>query len=679
MPDAPAPEPRDVLVVSCDIVGHSSEQQHEKQLSRVTGINAVVAQTIMAPVPAIWASGGDGGHVIFPEADAAAAAEAALDLITRFLEWSTRDQVGLRITAHAGKVSQLVGADGRVQVVGDGINVAGWLLTRGGPSAVVVSDAFRRRLEPHGPWPGIQFHEPRMLRDKTKTDQQLWRMSVKGFDSSWYAPAQGDRARLRERRGWELMYYAKRILQVNKTDQEALEALARLRRLDLVYTTPGGEPEVNPFFEYLQPSMLREVVESAQLVERQYNEVICRLGDEGDTMFVILSGRVGVYKMRGRDGARPVEPHFSHQEGDVVGELAFALGRHRTADLVAMTPVVLLSFHYNDIAQRLKDKADDGDRAAALALATIQSFISRRVLEYLSQEVDFLVGPDGTGPLALPAESMADPLAGLSDHTELIELPDTLRQLTFDDVVRAAASPDRRHGIYLLARGDLSSRVVPDSMLSDVDFPILWADVPGFLVLPKQRFELRTDKVKVFRIEPGGIMALPRARREAFRRAVLRSVARSCFAYDAFISYTSHDATEAQLWAAELRSRGLRVFMDEPTSGAGFVQAVNDGLKHSLALVPMISSNVVIRDLADNWVAREVNARKTYFPNDPQIFPVVFGEARPHEIVSGFTPIKVGADRTAAIDKLVEKLAELRDGRLAPPHHDTEVSDVTLE
>lgn len=679
MPDAPTQDLRDVLVVSCDIVGHSSEQEHEVQLSRVTGINSVVAETIEKPVPAIWASGGDGGHVIFPDGDGASAAQAALDLIHRFLEWSAKDKVGLRVTAHAGQVSQVRGADGRVQVVGNGINVAGWLLTRGGPDGVIVSDAFRCRLEQHGPWPGVEFHEPRSLRDKSASDQQLWRMSLGGFDSKWYGPARDDRARLAESRGWELMYYAKRILQANKTDGKALDALTRLKRLDLVYTNPGGEQEANPFFEYLQPTMLREVVKSAQLVERQYNEVICKLGDEGDTMFVILRGRVGVYKTPGRDDNRPTEPYFSHQEGDVVGELAFALGRRRTADLVAMTPVVLLSFHLSDIEGHLEARAKQGDRDAIHALAMIKSFISRRVLEYISQEVDFLVGADGSGPLAVPRDSTADPLAGLSGHTELITVPDELRrQITFEGIAEAADLDRGRHGIYLLAAGELNSLVGPGSTLSHEDFPILWADVPGFLVLPKQRFEPRSNKVKVFRIESNGIMGLEWTRREAFRKAVLKSVPWSCFVYDAFISYTHHDADEAQHWARELRARGLRVYMNEPAEGAGFLQEVDDGLKHSLALVPMISSNVQIRDLTDNWVVKEVNARKAYFPKSPHIFPVVFGEARPELIAPGVTPIKVG-DRAEAIEKLVQKLEQLRDGRLEAPHTDSEIIDVTFD
>ena len=123
-------------------------------------------------------------------------------------------------------------------------------------------------------------------------------------------------------------------------------------------------------------------VQLGRVVERQYNEVVCRGGYEGDTMFVILRGRVGVYKTHGEDDTRPIEPHFSHQEGDVVGELALALGRNRTADLVALTPVVLLSFHYQDIMKHLESVT--GNQAAGCAREAIEGSISRRVLREIS-------------------------------------------------------------------------------------------------------------------------------------------------------------------------------------------------------------------------------------------------------------------------------------------------------
>ncbi|MDG4832472.1 cyclic nucleotide-binding domain-containing protein [Solwaraspora sp. WMMD1047] len=680
-------ELHEVLVISCDIVGHSSESNHDVQFDRVAGVNAVVAETIGKFPDAVWASGGDGGHVVFPER--VGASLAAIDHVNRLAAWSAGAGVRLRLTAHAGDVSQLAGADGRVQVVGNGINVAGWLLSRGGPDGVVASDAFRRWIEREADWLEVRFHEPRTLRDKSGTDQQLWLMSVGAIRSRWYAPTEGDREQLRAvtgpkrpESGWDVIYYARRILQVNKSDREALTALDRLNQLDLLYTTHDGNVLVNPFFEFLEPTMRREVVQSAQLVERQYNDVICREGDGGDTMFVILRGRVGVYKHSAAATSRSIEPNFSHQEGDVVGELAFALGRHRTADLVAMTPVVLLSFHYRDIERQLVELRRRNDRAADRARTTIASFIDRRILEYVSQDVPFLLGPEGNGPLAEPAGSDADPLAELSDHCELITLPDSLRQVTFADAVAAGStgSTDRRDGVYLLAAGTLVNQVGEAEKLSHENFPVLWVNLPGILVLPKPRFDVVSNSVAVFRIEASGINKLERHKREALRRAVLDAAAGPCFSYDVFISYTTNDAAEAGIWAAALRSRGLSVFMNQPSSGAGFAREVNDALKHSRALVPIISSNVQIRGRAEtNWVVREIKARRTYFEANPCIFPVVLGAARPELIAPGVTPIKVGADRDAAIEELVTALAAVRDGRAEPPYGEVEVADVKLE
>jgi hypothetical protein len=45
----------------------------------------------------------------------------------------------------------------------------------------------------------------------------------------------------------------------------------------------------------LTQTELRDVILAGHRVERDYNEYLCRTGDEGDTMFGILRGQVGVY------------------------------------------------------------------------------------------------------------------------------------------------------------------------------------------------------------------------------------------------------------------------------------------------------------------------------------------------------------------------------------------------
>jgi hypothetical protein len=77
----------DILVVSCDIVGHSSAEKHN-QRRRVKEINAIVAASIAGygRHRVIWLSGGDGGHVVFRDLAADGGGwwrAAVIDLIRR--------------------------------------------------------------------------------------------------------------------------------------------------------------------------------------------------------------------------------------------------------------------------------------------------------------------------------------------------------------------------------------------------------------------------------------------------------------------------------------------------------------------------------------------------------------------------------------------------------------------
>jgi CRP-like cAMP-binding protein len=654
----------EVGIVSCDIVGHSAVRDHGVQATRVAAINAIVADTIseLGAVAAVWASGGDGGHLILRTGGWH---RPALDLIARLRRWSAAESVQLRVTGHVGPVSDLVGADGRTQIVGDGINVAGWLLTRGSAAGVVVSRPFRDAVESAVDRPGLGFHDERRLRDKAGTMQCLSLMSTDADPAGWELPTETDRHLLAEAvergDGWAIVHRLKRIMQANQADSVAGRHLRQLRLRQLTRDLPDSASVSCQFLEKLGIDALREVVRVGQLVERRYNEYICRSGDLGDTMFLILHGQVGVY-LPAQDAASkaPARPSFVHQEGETVGELAFALSRARTADLVALTDTTLLAFSYRDIAARL----------ARDALDRVLDFMTSRVLEHVSQHLPFLVGPDKDGPLTGGDDDWDDALAVLGEHCQLIQMPGGDAALRLDDVV--AESGTANDGLYLLVSGavrahlpeDTRERRTPARQLSGQTFPLLWVQVPGVAVLPRRVFRVDHEPIKVLYIGAAGLSHLePRVRGEV--HAVIRRTVRTCFEYDAFISYNSGDAEVARRWAAALEKAGLRVFRDEPRRGAEFKRRLLSAIRHSRALVPLISAHVVAREEQDNWVLREIKAHKFYF-EECRIYPVILGGGD-RRIVSGFRPIELANDEEAAINELIRELTELRDGLEEPP------------
>jgi hypothetical protein len=654
----------EVAIVSCDIVGHSAVSDHQRQVSRVAAINAIIADTIadLGARAAIWASGGDGGHLVLRGEKWHA---PALDLIARLRAWSARESVPLRVTAHIGPVTDLVGADGRTQLVGDGINVAGWLLTRGAAAGVVASKPFRDAVLGMAHPPDLSFHDERSLRDKAGGHQRLYLMSMPDDPSGWDLPTETDRHLLNTAAqrgdGWETLHRIKRIMQV--TDAGAVRNLwRRLNLHQLTRLLPDSASVSSQFLDKLGMPALREVVQVGHLVERRYNEYICRHGDGGDTMFLILRGQVGVY-LPAQDTAAeaPARPAFVHQEGEMVGELAFALSRSRTADLVALTDTTLLAFSYQDIATRLRPEA----------LNRVRDFMTSRALEHVSQHVPFLLGPDKDGPLANGEEGWEESLALLAEHCQLIQLATARGRLDLDDVT--AESPTARNGIHLLASGELHTLGSDDGTsqqrthlhLSGETFPLLWIRMPDVAVLPPRSFVVDREPIKILYLDSRGWSRLePRVRSEIY--AAIHRAARTCFEYDAFISYNSGDAEAARRWATALEEAGLRVFRDEPSRGAEFPPRLWRAMRQSRALVPLISPHVMVRDDRENWVRREIDAHRHYF-DECRIYPVILPGGKHEPIVSGFRPIEITGDEPAAIAELVRELTALRDGVTTPP------------
>ena len=395
-------EPLAAAFVSCDIVGHSKVRDPSIQVARVKGINQAVQQLIEShPGEEIfWASGGDGGHVAFLGDQWQ---QAALDLMQEFHQWAAVHDVPLRIIGHHGPVHRINGADGRVQLVGDGINMAGWVLSRGSPQGFVVSEAFKEALRERArTW--VDFHDPRLLRPEGRPTQRLFLMSTDDLKSAWGPPVQADRERLKDalerNAAWEIIYFAKRIMEINTNDAQARQSIQRLRDLKLEYRADvGGEvvTRTNPFLGLLDSRSLLEVVRSGELVERQYNEVICPYGDDGDTMFVILRGQVGVFRLGGKEIAHADQPAFQHEEGEIVGELAFALKRRRTADLIALSEVALLSFNYDEIERHARELPAG---AGQELLRQVSRHVLGRTLEHTCHQVPYLLGRQRSGPLS---------------------------------------------------------------------------------------------------------------------------------------------------------------------------------------------------------------------------------------------------------------------------------------
>lgn len=104
------------------------------------------------------------------------------------------------------------------------------------------------------------------------------------------------------------------------------------------------------------------LLQRSQIVRLAKGEVMYRRGDPGDSLVVVLEGRLKVVNVTAE--AKEVVLAFLGT-GDVIGEMAVMDGHPRSAGVVAMEPVEAVCIYRRDLVQVLKSNPD-----ALMALLT---------------------------------------------------------------------------------------------------------------------------------------------------------------------------------------------------------------------------------------------------------------------------------------------------------------------
>jgi CRP-like cAMP-binding protein len=480
--------------VSCDIIGHSAEPDLGLQIERISGINEIIDQSLSerGSRSVIWASGGDGGHVAFANPGET---QAPLQLISRLRGWSRRAGVRLRIVANCGEAHQLEGAGGTIQLVGPGINLAGRLLEHGDQDRVVVTKQFAEMVEVTQA-PGAVFSGARSLVVKYFAPQEAVLLSIEGeFESRWNDQALDDSCLLevsvRDQRSWDVIYHSRRLMELDGHDHDAIEALLTLAEGGLTYEDGvSGEARQNPLLGPMDTYSRVDFIRSAQLVERDKGEILCRYQDNGDTMFVILRGEIAVLPSdtaRQLRGLQDALPHIRIGKGAIVGELAFALRRKRTATLQCCARTTLLSFSPQAV-EMISDKSPAG----ATIRKAMDRFVKLRILEHLCNNTSYLVGRTRQGPL----KNIREPWTLLAEKTTIIQFSAVNEQ-----PISRQEREFRGRGLYILVSGEARSRSHPNRRLFGTDLPIVFADFAGDLQSDPESYDVILDAT-IVRIAP---------------------------------------------------------------------------------------------------------------------------------------------------------------------------------
>lgn len=669
---------RNAVFVSCDIVSHGDDPDHARQLTRIKSLNACIADACgerFGP-DLVWASGGDGGHLALFGDDKSS---FGLELATRLYAWAADTRlgpdngpIGLRLTLHYGPASVIGGADGRRELVGDGINACGSLLKFARPGAVLATSSFRDLCEdPHHPKGGVleavRFHREQQVYLKHDRAMIVTPVSIDGLMPApdealpHVEKAEIANAILRGRL-WAAIYHAKRLLQIDSADQQALSTLQMLNPSQLVLPArSGGGFEAHPLLSALNRQSLQELIRAAQLVERDDGETICSQDDPGDTMFIVLKGGIGVAMLPPADApAASTPPSIRFNEGQIVGELALALNRRRTATLQAIGPTAFLSINY-DI---LRSMMDSGPQAGRLQ-RVFSDFLLERSLRFLCQSCPYLA----KGPEA--------PLAGLNDPWETLAADAEQFKLDWEQAASSLSSDNRfaTPGLYILAGGALletSQNDLVPKKLDAIDLPIVCVNLPDTFVSAMHAYQIDPDAggsiVNIVRISERSLRAFGPV---VFARLVdqLKRRMAAQFVFDVFISYTNRDEKTASAWRTALREAGLRVYMSQPDAMRKFKNEIELALAESLVMMPFVSDRAAGPDGQKGWVQREIEYRKTLFDEDHcNILPVELTRGLAAVFADGFSAVATSEDSQDEIPTVIEAVRAVKAGTKSLPY-----------
>jgi hypothetical protein len=662
---------RNAAFVSCDIVSHGDDPDHARQLQRIRSLNDCIAGVCEGRFgrEVIWASGGDGGHIALLSEDSC---ELSLKLLAALYRWAKESrlgidngEIGLRLTAHHGPVSIIRGADGRHELVGDGINVCGGLLIFGQPDLALATAAFRELCESHSPRDeSVSFHREQQVYLKHDRAMIVMPLSIEGsIPPPTPGRAHPEKSRvenaMKHGRFWSAIYHAKRLLQVDSTDAVAVGALQMLTPAQLVLNPSGGKAvEAHPLLSALNRQSLQDLIRAAQLVEREDGETICAQDDPGDAMFIVLKGGIGVAAQSADRAASAAAPVIRFGEGQIVGELALALNRRRTATLQAIGPTAFLSINY-DILRSLMDA---GAQSARLQ-RVFSDFLLERSLRFLCQSCTYLA----KGPEA--------PLAGISDPWETVAADAEQYKLNWEQAAALLASDNRfaEPGVYILAGGGLlevsQNEIVPKK-LDAAGLPIVCVNLPGAFVSAIHPFQIDPDSgpiVNIVRISDRSLRMFGPAvfsrLVEQFKRQLTEQ-----FLFDAFISYSNKDEQIASAWRAALEQAGLRIYMSRPDAMRKFKKEIELALAESLVMVPFVSDRAAGPDGQKGWVQREIEYRKTLFDEDHcNILPIELTRGLAAVFADGFSALPVTGDGLGEIEVVLEAIRAVKAGAKSPP------------
>jgi len=212
-------------------------------------------------------------------------------------------------------------------------------------------------------------------------------------------------------------------------------------------------------FESLDQQGIEEILYLCELREFEPREVICRAGEAGDSLWVLVRGVVEAHTGGPDDLGRLIA---KQRRGDVVGVMSILTGQPRSATVVASLPTQALEFRSEDFARIV--------RAYPSVLLSLNQILSRRLVAANVQHAERDAGVPGEAVAVFLGAALAGSIEQIHAATEAAS-PGTVSVVDarerVEDAIGRLDDLTRRDRTVLFV-GDLDQEELPQ-LLDHVD------------------------------------------------------------------------------------------------------------------------------------------------------------------------------------------------------------------
>ena len=197
-----------------------------------------------------------------------------------------------------------------------------------------------------------------------------------------------------------------------------------------------------PIFRMLDKESIDFIVERLKFKTFSENETICKVGDPGDEMYIIISGEVKICIYGDKNQEQVVAKLIA---GDYFGEMALLTGETRSASVIATEPAETFLLHKNDFDVIL-------EKFPSISLS-MGKIVSKRLRETLSKATQM---PD----VDKIATSQGGPSGDLSDIA-LVDLISFCESNSLSGTMKIDGSNGQ--GVFEFDSGELQSVKLNDA------------------------------------------------------------------------------------------------------------------------------------------------------------------------------------------------------------------------